>query len=230
MLAARSGRVDAVRALLDGGADLNAREDARGTTALMQAADQGHADVGRADRGRCRCRCGVQAGLARRTHGRARQVRRSAQCRAPAGDSDYLRAGLSRSRAGSRSLSGNHRRCRGRGSRRGAVGAKRRPLQHPTRWLGVRLYQRQAQPAGEGARRWRAHTARVRGPRRQHRRCARAARRRRRRESSYPLRLEPAARSHAESKLSDGEVPHRAWRRRQYRQQGRLDAAVSRDG
>ncbi len=45
MLAARSGSVAAVRTLLDGGADPNLREDARGTTALMQAADQGHADV-----------------------------------------------------------------------------------------------------------------------------------------------------------------------------------------
>jgi uncharacterized protein len=45
MLAARAGHVDAVRALLARGADPNAREDARGTTALMQAADQGHADV-----------------------------------------------------------------------------------------------------------------------------------------------------------------------------------------
>ena len=45
MLAARSGNVDAVRALLDDGADVNASEDERGTTALMQAADQGHADV-----------------------------------------------------------------------------------------------------------------------------------------------------------------------------------------
>jgi ankyrin repeat protein len=45
MLAARSGSVDAVRALLAKGADPNAKETARGTTALMQAADQGHADV-----------------------------------------------------------------------------------------------------------------------------------------------------------------------------------------
>jgi ankyrin repeat protein len=45
MLAARSGSVDAVRALLAKGADPNAKETARGTTALMQAADQGHSDV-----------------------------------------------------------------------------------------------------------------------------------------------------------------------------------------
>src|SRR5262245_2600599 len=45
MLAARSGKVDAGQALLAGGADANAKEDARGTTALMQAADQGHANV-----------------------------------------------------------------------------------------------------------------------------------------------------------------------------------------
>jgi len=45
MLAARSGSVPAVRALLERGADVNATETERGTTALMQAADQGHADV-----------------------------------------------------------------------------------------------------------------------------------------------------------------------------------------
>jgi ankyrin repeat protein len=45
MLAARSGQVDAVRALLERGADVNATETERGTTALMQAADQGHAEV-----------------------------------------------------------------------------------------------------------------------------------------------------------------------------------------
>ncbi len=45
MLAARSGRVDAVKVLLDNGADPNASETERGTTALMQAADQGHAEV-----------------------------------------------------------------------------------------------------------------------------------------------------------------------------------------
>jgi ankyrin repeat protein len=45
MLAARSGNVEAVRLLLEHGADPNAKENERGTTALMQAADQGHADV-----------------------------------------------------------------------------------------------------------------------------------------------------------------------------------------
>ncbi|MES2603733.1 MAG: ankyrin repeat domain-containing protein [Pseudomonadota bacterium] len=45
MLAARSGVVAAVSELLERGADVNAAETQRGTTALMQAADQGHADV-----------------------------------------------------------------------------------------------------------------------------------------------------------------------------------------
>jgi len=45
MLAARAGDVGAVRVLLEHGADVNASETQRGTTALMQAADQGHAAV-----------------------------------------------------------------------------------------------------------------------------------------------------------------------------------------
>lgn len=45
MLAARSGVVAAVSVLLEHDADPNASETERGTTALMQAADQGHADV-----------------------------------------------------------------------------------------------------------------------------------------------------------------------------------------
>ena len=45
MLASRSGVVEAVQVLLDHGADPNAAESERGTTALMQAADQAHADV-----------------------------------------------------------------------------------------------------------------------------------------------------------------------------------------
>lgn len=43
MLAARTGVEEAVKVLLDGGADPNAVESERGTSALMQAADQGHA-------------------------------------------------------------------------------------------------------------------------------------------------------------------------------------------
>jgi ankyrin repeat protein len=45
MIAARSGVVEAVQTLLDFGADPNTAESERGTTAIMQAADQGHADV-----------------------------------------------------------------------------------------------------------------------------------------------------------------------------------------
>ena len=45
MLAARSGVVEAVELLMAAGANPNASEIERGTTALMQAADQGHADV-----------------------------------------------------------------------------------------------------------------------------------------------------------------------------------------
>ena len=41
MLAARNGNPDAIKALLDGGANLNAKETLRGTTALMWAADEG---------------------------------------------------------------------------------------------------------------------------------------------------------------------------------------------
>ena len=43
MLAARNGNTDALRVLLDNKADINAKETLRGTTALMWAAEQGHA-------------------------------------------------------------------------------------------------------------------------------------------------------------------------------------------
>ena len=41
--ASRTGKVDAMKVLLDHGADVNAKETLRGTTALMWAADEGHA-------------------------------------------------------------------------------------------------------------------------------------------------------------------------------------------
>src|SRR3974390_751061 len=43
MEAARTGNVDAIKVLLDHGADVNAKETQRGTTPLMWAADEGHA-------------------------------------------------------------------------------------------------------------------------------------------------------------------------------------------
>ena len=43
MMASRTGNVDAMKVLLDHGADVNAKETLRGTTPLMWAADEGHA-------------------------------------------------------------------------------------------------------------------------------------------------------------------------------------------
>ncbi len=43
MIAARTGNVDAMKVLLDHGADPNAKDTLRGTTPLMWAADEGHA-------------------------------------------------------------------------------------------------------------------------------------------------------------------------------------------
>ena len=42
MMASRSGNVDAVKVLLDHGAQVNAKDTLRGTTALMWATEQGH--------------------------------------------------------------------------------------------------------------------------------------------------------------------------------------------
>ena len=42
MMASRSGNLEAVKALLDHGAQVNAKENLRGTTAIMWAAEQGH--------------------------------------------------------------------------------------------------------------------------------------------------------------------------------------------
>ena len=45
MAAARSGKVDAARLLVDAGADVNAKETWGGQTAIMWAAAQGQADM-----------------------------------------------------------------------------------------------------------------------------------------------------------------------------------------
>src|SRR4029079_14003341 len=43
MAAARTGRVEAMKVLIDRGADINAKETLRGTTPIMWAADEPHA-------------------------------------------------------------------------------------------------------------------------------------------------------------------------------------------
>ena len=43
MAASRTGNVEAIKVLLDHGAEVNAKETLRGTTPLMWAADEGHA-------------------------------------------------------------------------------------------------------------------------------------------------------------------------------------------
>src|SRR5690606_26441682 len=48
MLAARSGNSEAIKVLVEAGADVNARERLRGTTALMWAAEQRHPEAVRA--------------------------------------------------------------------------------------------------------------------------------------------------------------------------------------
>jgi ankyrin repeat protein len=45
MLASRTGAVEAMRVLIDRGANLNAKDTERGTTPMMWAADQGHAEA-----------------------------------------------------------------------------------------------------------------------------------------------------------------------------------------
>src|SRR6185295_5358347 len=45
MLAARTGSAEAIHALIDAGAKINAKESLRGTTALMWAADEAHPEA-----------------------------------------------------------------------------------------------------------------------------------------------------------------------------------------
>ena len=48
MMAARTGKTDAIRVLLEAGANVNAKETWGGTTALMWAVSEGHADAAQA--------------------------------------------------------------------------------------------------------------------------------------------------------------------------------------
>ena len=47
MMAARTGKTDAMRVLLEAGANVNAKESWGGTTALMWAVSEGHAEAAR---------------------------------------------------------------------------------------------------------------------------------------------------------------------------------------
>ena len=97
MLAARNGNPQAVKLLVEGGADVNARERLRGTTALMWAASQRHPEAVKAAAGRRRRR-GREVGRGRaapQLHGQPREPargggrRRSGGRRAAAAGSTY---------------------------------------------------------------------------------------------------------------------------------------------
>ena len=47
MMAARTGKTDAIRVLVEAGGNVNAKETWGGTTALMWAVSEGHADAAR---------------------------------------------------------------------------------------------------------------------------------------------------------------------------------------
>ena len=63
MTAARTGNVKVITSLLAAGAELDSREEARGQTALMWAAAEGHA---RGDRGAGCCRRGLACAVGSR--------------------------------------------------------------------------------------------------------------------------------------------------------------------
>ena len=81
MVASRTGNVEAMKVLLDHGADVNAKETLRGTTPLMWAADEGHAAAIKLliERG-ADIKAQSSSGRARPRAG-ARQVERSAASR-----------------------------------------------------------------------------------------------------------------------------------------------------
>ena len=216
------------------GADVNAKENLRGTTALMWAAEQRHSvavkmllEVG-ADYS---ARSGP-AGLPRnymaprvntanvrdaaRRHAAAAAAGRTynEQLEYEVAQGSKVSLGIrpaadppskARQRAGA---GGACRRCAGRTDRRQRRCDRRRP---------------------GGKRRRRAHAARVRGARRRPGICESAARRRRGRQPDDRVRLDAAADGDQQPALQACALSDRARRQPEHRQQRRLDAALSRD-
>ena len=100
MMASRTGNLATMKALLDRGADVNAKETIRGTSALMWAADQGHAARRQAAD---RSRRGHEGRLEPRPRGRrTREIRRSAKGKRANGSEQVRIAPLRRRRAARR--------------------------------------------------------------------------------------------------------------------------------
>ncbi len=227
MYAARNGNPDAIKALLEAGADVNATENLRGTTALMWAAEQKHPLAvkalleGGAD---FRVRSGP-AGLPRNymamrvLAGNVEAARKRRLAAAAAGRTYQEQLEFERANGIS---TGGRGFTPGPGQRgaAGAVGAAPAPDPDDEVIVGGSGGLRGRRPDGAG----------LCGPRRRSGVRQAAARRRRRREPDDRVWLDSAAHRDEQQALQAGNQSDRARRRREHRQQGRLDAPLSGDG
>ena len=154
MAASRTGNVDAMKVLLDHGANVNAKETLRGTTPLMWAADEGHAAAIKflIERG-ADINAHSSSGGARKRTG-AREIERSAASRSrrrarrspPDSASPALGAriapqrGAARSGGSRRRPAAGERAGAGSGGRRGGSGCSRADRSGRCRSGGVRLW------------------------------------------------------------------------------------------
>ena len=224
MMASRTGNVEAMKVLLDRGAQVNAKETLRGTTALMWAADQGHtAAVKTPDRPRRRSECAVESGAepekrSSRKIGRSEKIEPGARRRVGGCDA------LKRSR-------GLRRGSRGRPSLRPRRHRRNRRISRPPPLVPPRPQPSTTTPRGRQELTGGGLTALTFAVARQFPRDREdAARRGRRYRSADGVRLDALLVGHPEPVLSARVVPPRPGRRPEQDQQGRLDAAVSRRG